>query len=80
MSPYSRDFPLFIRKVLGANPTPATRISPSNKSRNSKVELAPFGKTFTSPTARPSANCAVITAQLRQLVRAALKFHKPIAM
>jgi hypothetical protein len=79
MSPHSRAFPLFIRKVLGCKPH--TRYSHLTLKQVEKlqVELVRL-KNFHLADRKTERELRCYYGQMRQLVRAALKFHKPIAM
>ena len=79
MSPHSRAFPLFIRKVLGCKPH--TRYSHLTLKQVEKlqVELARL-KNFHLAARKLDRELRCFYGQMRHLVRAALKFHKPIAM
>ena len=79
MSPYSRDFPLFIRKVLGCKPHTRNSHLTLKQVKKLQVELARL-KNFHLADRKTERELRCYYGRMRQLVRAALKFHKPIAM
>jgi hypothetical protein len=79
MSPHSRAFPIFIRKVLGCKPHTRNSHLTLKQVEKLQVELARL-KNFHLADRKLDRELRCFYGQMRQLVRAALKFHKPIAM
>lgn len=79
MSPHSRAFPIFIRKVLGCKPHTRNSHLPFKQVEKLQGELARL-KNFHLADRKLDRELRCFYGQMRQLVRAALKFHKPIAM
>ena len=79
MSPHHRVFPLFIRKVLGCNPPTHNSHFTLKQVEKLQVELARL-KNFHLADRKLERELRCYYSQMNQLVRAALKFHKPIAI
>lgn len=79
MSPHSRTFPLFIRKVLGCKPHTRNFHLILKQVEQLQVELARL-KNFHLADRKLENELKCYCGQMEQLVRAALKFRKPIAM
>jgi hypothetical protein len=79
MSPHRRAFPLFIRKVLGCKPHTRNSHFTLKQVEKLQVELARL-KNFRLADRKLERELRCYYGQMKQLVRAALKFHKPIAM
>ena len=79
MSPHSRAFPLFIRKVLGCKPHTRNSHLTLKQVEKLHAELARL-KNFHLVDRKLDRELRYFYGQMKQLVRAALKFHKPIAM
>jgi hypothetical protein len=79
MFPHRRTFPIFVRKVLGCKPQ--TRFSPLTLKQveQLQIELVRMKKFHLSDRKREN-ELRYYRGQMRQLVRAALKFQQPIAM
>jgi len=79
MLPHRRTFPVLVRKVLGCKPQ--TRFSHLTLKQVAKlqVELTRF-KNFHLPDRKCDNELQYYCGQMKQLVRAALKFQRPIAM
>lgn len=79
MFPHRRTFPIFVRKVLGCKPQ--TRFSHLTVKQVAKlqVELTRF-KNFHLADRKCDKELKYYRGQMKQLVRAALKFQQPIAM
>ena len=79
MLPHRRIFPIFVRKVLGCKPH--TRFSHLTLKQVAKlqVELTRF-KNFHLADRKFDKELQYYRGQMKQLVRAALKFQQPIAM
>lgn len=79
MLPHSRTFPLFVRKVLGCKPQ--TRYSPLTLKQVEQLHIEIVRmKKFHLPDRKHDKELQYYRGQMRQLVRAALKFQQPIAM
>jgi hypothetical protein len=79
MSPHSCAFPIFIRKVLGCKPHTRNSHLTIKQVEKLQAELARL-KNFHLADRKLDRELRCYYGQMRQLVRAALKFHKPIAM
>lgn len=79
MRPHHRAFPIFVRKVLGCKPQ--TRFSHLTLKQVARleVELSRF-KNFHLPDRKCDNELQYYRGQMKQLVRAALKLQRPIAM
>ena len=79
MFPHRRTFPIFVRKVLGCKPK--TRFSPLTLKQveQLQIELVRMKKFHLSDRKNDN-ELQYYRGQMRQLVRAALKFQQPIAM
>jgi hypothetical protein len=79
MLPHRRTFPIFVHKVLGCKPQ--TRFSHLTLKQVAKlqVELTRFRK-FHLADRKCDKELRYYRGQMKQLVRAALKFQQPIAM
>jgi hypothetical protein len=79
MFPHRRTFPIFVRKVLGCKPQ--TRFSPLTLKQVAKLhaELTRLKK-FQLADHKCDKELRYYRGQMKQLVRAALKFQQPIAM
>lgn len=79
MSPHKRAFPLFVQKILGCKPH--TRDSHLTTKQVGKLqsELVRL-KDFSLPEPKLDLELRWYYGQVKQLVRAAMKFRKPIAL
>jgi hypothetical protein len=79
MTPHIRVFPLFVRKVLGCKPHTRNSHLTLKQVQKLQVELNRL-KNFHLPDRKLDRELRGYYGQIKQLVRAALKFQKPIAM
>jgi len=79
MLPHRHAFPLFVRKVLGCKPQ--TRFSPLTLKQVEQLQIELLRmKKFHLSDRKHDNELQCYRGQMRQLVRAALKFQQPIAM
>jgi hypothetical protein len=78
-SPHRRAFPMFVGKVLNCQPHTRNSHLTLNQVHKLKAELDRL-KTFQCGDPKIARELPYLRGQMKQLVRAALKFHKPIAM
>ena len=76
---YRRTFPLFVRKVLGCKPQTRYSHLTLKQVASLQLELTRFKK-FHLADRKCDNELQYYRGQLKQLVRAALKFQRPIAM
>jgi len=79
MFPHKRAFPLFVRKILGCKPHTSNSHLPLKQVEKLQSELLRL-KNFRLPDPKLDRELQYYCGQMKQLVRAAIKFHKPIAM
>ena len=79
MLPHHRTFPLLVRKVLGCQPQTRYSYLTLKQVAKLQLELARF-KNFHLADRKLDNELQYYRGQLKQLVRAALKFQQPIAM
>jgi hypothetical protein len=79
LSPQRQSFPLLLRKIIGGKPHTRTSNLTLKQVKKFHVELARL-KGFHCADRKIDRELRHLYGQLNQLVRAALKFHKPIAM
>jgi hypothetical protein len=79
MLPHRRIFPLFVRKVLGCKPQTQFSHLTVKQVEQLQFELARMKK-FHLSDRKCDNELRYYLGQLKQLVRAALKFQQPIAM
>jgi len=79
LSPQRRSFPILIRKVLGGKPHTRSSHLTLKQVEKLQVELSRL-KTFHCADRKIDRELQYVYGQMKQLVRAALKFHKPIAI
>jgi len=79
MLPHRRTFPLFVRKVLGCKPQTQFSHLTLKQIEQLQIELARM-KQFHLSDRKLDNELRYYRGQMRQLVRAALKFQQPIAM
>ena len=79
MIPHSRAFPLFVRKVLGCKPHTSNSHLTFKQVEKLQFELVRL-KIFHLADSKFDRELQYYYGQMKQLVRAAMKFHKPIAM
>jgi hypothetical protein len=78
-SPHRRAFPIFVGKVLNCRPHTRSSHLTLKQVHKLKAELDRL-KTFQCGDRKIAQELPYLRGQMKQLVRAALKFHKPIAM
>jgi hypothetical protein len=79
MLPHRRTFPLFVRKVLGCKPQTRYSHLTLKQVEQLQIELARMEKFHLSDRKHDN-ELQYYRGQMKQLVRAALKFQQPIAM
>jgi len=79
MSPHKRAFPLFVRKILGCEPHTRNSRLTVKQVEKLKLELGRL-RNFHLADSKLDRELRCYCGQLRQLVRAAIKIQKPIAM
>ena len=79
MSPHKRAFPLFVQKMLGCKPHTRNSHLTTKQVEKLQSELVRL-KDFYLPEPKLDQELRWYYGQMKQLVRAATKIHKPIAM
>lgn len=79
MSPHKRYFPIFVGKILGCKPHTHNSHLNINQVKKLQAELARL-KNFHLPESKLDRELQCYYGQIKQLVRAAIRIHKPIAM
>jgi len=79
MSPHKRAFPLFVQKILGCKPHTHNSHLTTKQVEKLQTELVRL-KGFYLPEPKLDLELRWYYNQVKQLVRAAVKIHKPIAM
>jgi hypothetical protein len=79
MTPHAHAFPLFVRKVLGCKPHTRNSHLTLKQVQKLQVELTRL-KNFHLHDRKPDRELRDYYGQIKLLVRAALKYQKPIAM
>jgi hypothetical protein len=79
LSAQGRSFPILMRKVLGCNPRTRSSHLTLKQVEKLQLELAHL-KSFRCADRKIDRELRYLYGQMTQLVRAAMKFHKPIAL